>query len=193
MAITRITAQWSGFRGAPGYSNFFFGGEPSAPADAESAAQAVSDMFALFDTWLPTPVSVSILPTADVLDESTGNITSQVDITPPDVIEGGSTGTYSAASGAVINWNTSAYVNGRRVRGRTFLVPLTTSAYDSSGDLTSAVLTGIRNGAGYLTSGASLMPFVVWSRPRAGAGGTAHPVVSATVPDKGAVLRSRRD
>lgn len=193
MAITRITAVWSGFRGAPGYSNFFFGGEATTPEEAEDAAEAVSGMFTTFRPFLPSSVDITIQPTAEIIDETTGNITGQVDITPPEEVGGSSVGTYSAASGAVINWNTSAYLNGRRVRGRTFIVPLTTDSYDTNGDLTVPALNVLRNGAARLAGGASPLPFVVWSRPRAGGGGTANPVTSATVPDTPAVLRSRRD
>lgn len=193
MAITRITAVWQGFRGSPGYSNFFFGGAPSSPEDAAAAARAVRSFFFSARSQLPVGVSISIPAVADVIDEASGNITAQVDFEAPTSVEGSGSGGYSAASGAVVNWNTAAYRNGRRVRGRTFLVPLAAGAYDSNGDLSGGALTMIRGATAHLTSGASVMPFVVWSRPGRGSGGSAEPVTSATVPDLGAVLRSRRD
>lgn len=193
MAITRITAVWSGFRGAPGYSNFFFGGAPTDPVDAQSAGVAVRNFLFEARSQFPSSVSISVNATADIIDEANGNITEQVDFEQPNLVQGLATGPYSAASGAVVNWNTGAYKSGRRVRGRTFLVPLASSSYDGRGDLSSGALSDIRAGAAILTGGSSLLPFVVWSRPVNGSGGTAHPVTSATVPDLGAVLRSRRD
>lgn len=193
MAITRLTAVWSGFRGAPGYSNFYLAGSFDDPELLADASDAIRQFFIGASNYMPTDVSVSIRGNAEVLDEANGQITGVVDFTPAGTVPGSSTGTYSAASGAVVNWNTNAYRNGRRVRGRTFLVPLATNAYDSQGDLSSAALTAIRGGANYISSGVSPVPFVVWARPINGAGGTAEPIVSHTVPDLGAILRSRRD
>ena len=193
MAITRLTAAWNGFRGAPGYSNFYFAGDSADTELLEQSAETVRSFFNGFRDYLPTGINISIRGNAEVIDESNGQITSQIDFEPPSSVIGATTGSYSAASGAVVNWNTNAYRNGRRVRGRTFLVPLSTNAYDNGGDLTNAALTALRGAATFLSSGAAPLPFVVWARPINGSGGTAEPVISHTVPDLGAILRSRRD
>lgn len=193
MAITRITAVWSGFRGAPGYSNFHFAGDGTDSLGLDSAAEAVHSFFEAFRIRLPTSVSIQIQPTAEVIDEASGQILGSYDITELDPVTGGTSSMYSAATGAVVNWNTQAYRNGRRIRGRTFLVPLTSNSFDSQGDLATETLTSLRNGAEFLASGASVLPFVVWARPINGSGGTAEPVRSFNIPDLGAVLRSRRD
>lgn len=193
MAITRLTAAWTGFRGAPGYSNFYFAGKAADEGLLEDCAETIRSFFTAFRDQLPSGISIAIRGNAEVIDEASGQITSQLDFKPPATVVGATTGSYSAASGAVVNWNTNAYRNGRRVRGRTFLVPLATNAYDSQGDLAGAALTNIRAGATFLSSGAAPLPFVVWARPVGGSGGTAEPVVSHTVPDLGAILRSRRD
>lgn len=193
MAITRISAVWSGFRGAPGYSNFHFAGDGADLLALDSAAEAVRNFFENFRIRLPSSVSIQIQPTAEVIDEASGQILGSYDITELDPVTGGTSSMYSAATGAVVNWNTQAYRNGRRIRGRTFLVPLTSNSFDSQGDLASETLTSLRNGADYLASGTSVLPFVVWARPINGSGGTAEPVTSYNIPDLGAVLRSRRD
>lgn len=193
MAITRITAAWSGFRGAPGYSNFYFAGGGADELLLEQSGEAVRNFFQQFRDFLPSGLRITVRGNAEVIDEANGQITSQVDFTPPAQVLGGTSGNYSAASGAVVNWNTNSYRNGRRVRGRTFLVPLTSSAYDSGGDLIQGAIDDINNGAAYLSSGSAPLPFVVWARPVNGSGGSAEPVVSHTVPDLGAILRSRRD
>lgn len=193
MAITRITAQWSGFRGAPGYSNFFFDDDLGTAPAVEAAATAVRQFFSLIGGSLVDGTVISIQPTADVLDEASGQITSVIDFAAPGPALGNASGGYSAATGAVVNWNTNDYVNGRRVRGRTFIVPLAGAAFDAQGDLSGSVLGEIRSAAEGLVSATLDAPMCVWHRPVGGAGGSAHVVSSATVPDLGAVLRSRRD
>jgi hypothetical protein len=193
MAITRLTAQWGGFRGAPGYSNFFFDGALSTEGAVEAAAVAVRGFFQAINGELPTGSTISIVATADILDEASGQITSVIDFAAPSTVTGSGGGPYSAASGAVVNWNTQDYVNGRRVRGRTFLVPLAGAAYDSQGDLASDTLTVLRLAADNLVGATLDAPLAVWHRPVGGAGGSSHVINSASVPDLGAVLRSRRD
>lgn len=193
MAITRITALWSGFRGAPGYSNFFFGAAAETPENASDAADAVRAFFFGMAAYLPSSVDIQVQGTADILDEASGQITGQVDFDPPMSVEGSGGADYSAASGAVVNWNTSGYRNGRRIRGRTFIVPLGSIAYDGNGDLGNSVANGIRSSANTLAAGTSFMPLVVWSRPKNGAPGEIASVTGANVPDLGAILRSRRD
>lgn len=193
MTILRITAEWNGFRGAPGYSNFYFDGQTAIEEDPEAAALALKTFFDAVAGKIPGGVSVTIRPTADNVDETTGAIVGQVDFVAPSASNGTGTTSYSAASGAVVNWNTTAYRNGRRVRGRTFLVPLSTEAYDANGDLATTALNALRPAATALVDNPGPAPLMVWSRPGASGPGEAHPVTSATVPDFGAILRSRRD
>lgn len=193
MAITRITAQWSGFRGAPGYSNFFFDGPLASDGSVEATALAVRDFFDAISGTLPGTCEITVQPTADIVDEASGQITSVLDFAAPPVVLGSGSNSYSAATGAVVNWNTQDYVNGRRVRGRTFLVPLTGAAYDSQGDIAGPTLGSLRSAAEALVTATLTAPLCIWRRPVGGSGGSAHVVSSATVPDLGAVLRSRRD
>lgn len=193
MAITRITAQWGGFRGAPGYSNFFFDADLGGADAVEAAAVAVRKFFQGVREELPDSVNVTIQPTADIIDEASGQILSVVDFAAPAQVVGGGGANYSAATGAVVNWNTQDYVNGRRVRGRTFLVPLASSAFDAQGDLAGLTLTPLRAAAEALVTATVDAPLAVWHRPVGGAGGSSHVVSSSSVPDLGAVLRSRRD
>lgn len=193
MPVSRVTARWSGFRGAPGYSNFFFAGTSLLPEDAQLAAEAVRTFFSTMNTRFPNGLTIEVQPTVDVIDEASGQITSQIDIEEVLPVTGGSTQSYSASSGAVVNWLTNDYRGGRRIRGKTFLVPLSTSTYDSNGDLSNDALTDIRAAATGLASGQGPTELVVWSRPINGAGGQTASVTASNVPDMPAVLRSRRD
>lgn len=50
--MTRVTAVWSGFPGAPGYTNFFFEG-PTAPGAAFDVVGRVGAFFEAIDELLP--------------------------------------------------------------------------------------------------------------------------------------------
>lgn len=193
MAISRVTAEWTGFPGAPGYSNFYFGGDSGTTGDAQADADRVQALFEYVASYLPTGVTVTIQPEVVTLDETTGNMTGITAIESPDTVTGRGTGGFSGPSGAVVNWMTGSFVNGRLVRGRTFFVPLAGSAYESNGTLTTPALNGFRTGASIFVGEVGSRALVVWRRPRNGTPGSSHLVTSAQVPDIAAVLRSRRD
>ncbi len=193
MAITRVTAEWSGFSGAPGYSNFYFAAFGSGDAvDLEVAR--VRALFNAIPTYIPSGVSVRVLQEAAILDESSGELLGYSQATTqPSQVTGTGIGSWSAASGAVLTWNTETIARGRRLRGRTFLVPLAVAAYDTSGTLAQAFMTAATTGANALIGDGTGPTAVIWSRPRGGAGGSAGPITSSRVADRVSVLRSRRD
>lgn len=203
MNILRVTARWTGFTGAPGYSNFHFTSDAGfwdgglfgdeAELAAESAAGRVRAAFDAIDQWLPTRVNIGIEPETVILDSDTGEIVGSVPVEVDPVESGGTSRAYSAASGAVVNWRTNDYRFGRRIRGRTFIVPLAGDAYGTDGTLADNALSSLRSFATTLIADQADPQFGVWSRPRSGAGGVFATAVSASVPDMSAVLRSRRD
>lgn len=203
MDMVRITARWSGFTGSPGYSNFFFttdggfwdGGliGDGAQQAANSARSKVREAFFQITNLLPEGVAIDIDSEALIIDSDTGETLGFAEVDGPGIMDGTSSGGYSAASGAVINWLTNDYRFGRRIRGRTFLVPLAGSTYQSDGTLTSSALSDLRDFAGEITSSSGSAQFGVWSRPRGGTGGVFATAVGSRVPDMAAVLRSRRD
>lgn len=193
MAIHRVTVQWSGFAGAPGYSNFFFSGDGGGDA-AQDARLRVIAFFEEIRPVLPEDVRYTVPNEVAVIDEQTGMVDSFLNVGTP----GGATGTgtgsgpYSAASGAVVTWNTNGVRNGRRVRGRTFVVPLIGSAYQSDGTLGTTALQDLNDAAAEMVGTGFDSGFGVWSRPRNG-DGAFYEVTGHRVVDKVAVLRSRRD
>lgn len=203
MDILRVTLRWNGFAGAPGYSNFHFAADPGfwdggflgddAKAAANSAVARVAEGTLQIGPSVPASVSFSVEPEVLVIDSDTGEIQGQIQRDPVSLGGPSGSGGYSAASGAVINWNTSDYRAGRRIRGRTFMVPLSSASYDAEGTLSTAALEDMRGFADALIGDGGQPELGVWSRPRNGAGGVFATVVSASVPDKVAVLRSRRD
>ena len=88
------------------------------------------------------------------------------------------------------------------MQGRTFLVPLFGSAYDSNGSILNAYVTTIATAAEAMRTETG-PAFGVWGRPRAAdpdhvppitaRDGLWGPAVSSRVPDKTVILTSRRD
>ena len=189
--LEKHTWKWTNFRGEPGFTNFYFQAVDSDSRD--SAAAKVRTFFDSIKGVLPTNVTVTSNAEVNHYDEATGVLSDvlPIDDIPTPVVGTGGT-TYSAASGAVINWLTTGVVGNRLLRGRTFIVPITTSANDTQGDLGTAALATLRNAANAFHTGIVDKPYV-WSRPTATRAGVAHPITSSRVPDLGATLRSRRD
>jgi hypothetical protein len=196
--IARVTINWTGFIGAPGYTNLHF-----APAAGPDITQGVvDDAVAKVHTWiqawddaLPNTVTVTIDPTVEEIEDSNGELSAFWTTVPGSANVGGGTGPYSAATGAVVNWYTGGIRNGRRVRGRSFMVPLGSNALENNGSLNGTGLGTWRTATGVLIANVDDAKLCVWSRPSAPAAtdGVSYDVTSYTIPDMTAVLRSRRD
>lgn len=203
MNILRIQAVWSGFPGAPGYSAFHFSSDAGfwdggiigdeAQAAADSARGRVLAAFNSLRNRLPETVNIRIEPEAQIIDSDTGEILGAAEISAASVDPGTQGTSYAGPAGAVVNWRTNDYRFGRRIRGRTFLVPLAANAYEADGTLSSAALSAVRDFGSEMVSGGDDPNFGVWSRPRDGGGGVFASVTGYNVPDMAAVLRSRRD
>lgn len=193
MPITRVTAEWRGFPGAPGYSTFHFHDSPSGPV-VDEARQRVHDFFNELRGTLPTSVEISVREEVEEYDESTGLLVGYERGTETlPTVSGSNIADYAGPVGAVIHWNTNTVANGRRLRGRTFIVPMMRTAYESDGTIDDTQLERLNDGAAHLSGGGFESTFCVWSRPQSGGSGAVGPVVSHRVPDMAAVLRSRRD
>lgn len=197
MNITRITARWSGFPGAPGYSNFYFasglvdGGLLQEEADLFAAR--VRSAFLQIGPLLPSSVSIEVEPEAVVLDSDTGMAQEFLNLDVPAAVTGVNNADFAGPVGAVITWRTDDLRNGRRIRGRTFLVPLATVVFEEDGTLGSNWRDDLNDFADTLRGGPGEGDLGVWSRPVNGSGGVFASVTAHSVPDMAAVLRSRRD
>lgn len=159
-------------------------------------------------TWISNVVQymaggvVATVPnTGDVIDDATGALTGGW--------SAGTVGTYTATDstgfvggvGARIKWNTAGVVNGHRVTGSTFIVPIAKSKLTASGGIDTTALAGLATTANTML-GTSGVNFGVWSRPRAArtVGGVTIPaapgefvgIASATLAPALTWLRSRR-
>lgn len=190
MTMYRYRVTWSGFPGAPGVSTFYeeTGGAATLPAKLRTFFEACK-------AYLPSNVTISYPGSGDLIEESSGALSGDWSIgtTPANTV--GTLGqVYAAPVGIVVNWRTGGIVNGHRVRGRTFLVPVQQDT--ATGVPNPTAIAAIQSAAAALVTSAPTM--VVWARPvlaplpnpRAG---TKHAVTAAQVPGKYVVLRSRRD
>ena len=190
--MIHTTLNWTGFPGAPGFTNFYWNLSGSQ-VNADSAVQATSNFADAIHFALPSNTSVQASLTAEEIDPANGDLLNSYTavVTAPAWV-GAISGLYSAPSGGIINWKTAGIHRAHRVRGRSFIVPLGGTEYDSAGSLTAGAISTLQGAAtAMITAG-----LAVWARPKGPppvqAGGV-YAVTSAVVPDKACVLRSRRD
>ncbi|HEV2818865.1 MAG TPA: hypothetical protein VGW40_16780 [Allosphingosinicella sp.] len=196
--LARIKVNWTGFIGAPGYSNLYWrdpGSGDMSQSVVNSAVTAVDTWLNAFQSSIPTAVNYVIDPAVDVIDDTTGNLVNLFTASPAAARLGTGAGAYSAASGAVVNWKTTGIRNGRKIRGRTFMVPYAGTALDVTGSLDNTKLTAVRTATQNMISAFGTSALVVWCRPTGPdeSDGVAATVTGFTIPDMAAILRSRRD
>lgn len=157
-----------------------------------AAQQIAADMrifFLQLASQLPNDVSVNF--DSEVLDlDEAGNLTAVWAVVPPLVVNGINNSEFNRAAGAVINWATGVIVAGRRLSGKTYIVPMAMNTFDTVGVLTTVsrdLLLAV--GADFINDTAANRPLRIWSRTHA----TSAVAVSCAVPSKGAILRGRRD
>lgn len=185
--INRVSCAWQGWPGAPGVTQLYL----TSGID-QAAVDAIRAFWQALVTILPSGLTIQVPSSGDVLNDVNGTIVDAWSVaTTPAVVTGSGSGAYAGNAGAIIHWLTTDVVNGRRVRGRTFVVPLVGSAYDTSGSIATAVLTTLTTAANGLV--AAIDPnFAVWHRPTQFAIGSSHSISSVRVPDLAISLRSRR-
>lgn len=200
--MLRVKVRWHGFTGSPGYSNFFFrewsdAGYVPSVAEASNSAAKVHQFFDAIKGIFPPVVNIQVEGDVEVINDTNNELQTAFSVGPFANLTGGAAAAnYSAATGAVVSWQTGGVRNGRRVRGRTFLVPTSSDIFDNGGTLTSAAVSSVTAAANVLAAPAANSPDMgIYCRPTApGANdGTWHVITGARVPDLAAVLRSRRD
>lgn len=196
--LARVTINWTGFVGAPGFTNMYFSPAAGSVVDqavVNAAVAKVDNWLSQFKSSLPSAVTVGVDPSIEVIESTNGVLQAFMTGTPAAASAGTDTGTFSAATGVVTSWYTGGIRNGRRVRGRSFIVPMGPTAYQTDGTIATAKLTGWRGAANTLIANVDAARLAVWGRPT-GPGatdGVAYDVISANMNDKVAILTSRRD
>lgn len=196
-SIQRLRVGWSGFPGGPGVSTFYFNSASAAQGSVQTMLVAVSGL-------IPLDVTMRQESTGDIIDDATGDLTGAWVGADQAAVNGLGGGSYAAPVGFAATWTTGTFLDGKRLRGRTFFVPGSSAVYQADGSIDNGQLATLR---GIFTAFvlAEDLNMVVWHRPRFGprpVGGGARPITRAggsgvvtasTVKDRAVVLRSRRD
>lgn len=191
--LVRLTAIWTGFAGAPGYTNWYGISDGDAAAAANALGGRMRTFFDAVKAYIPNTANIKVQRLYQVINDVNGNIISEGNLTTdPLTVAGTAAGTYAAPAGMCINWETGAFnANGRRIRGRTYLVPMG-AFMEGDGTVSSTALSTITTAATAALGGTGGLG--VFTRPPAGGGsGTFNLAIAANVKDKVAVMTSRRD
>ena len=186
--IQRLRCEWSGdgVEGG-GLTTFYSTGFAVGALPAAAAA-----FFNGWRTHIPGGTTIRVPDGGDVLDERTGELVGTWGASTGTQITGaGGTANFAAGVGARCIWETDVIRGGHRVRGATFCIPLTTSAYEANGTLTVVAIQNIETAAqAFLTEIGG--EGRIWSRPKPTLEGAAVPMQRARVPDRVSWLRSRK-
>lgn len=197
VAIQRLRSVWTGWSGAPGVSTFY----------ATDASLMLNDLLAFWNAIkprLPVGVTVQTENFGDTIDDESGTLLGGWTGGTTAAAVGTGSGTYSQPTGAHISWVSDGIPYGYRVKGRTFIVPMASVSFQSDGTINDT------DKASMVTASTALITaqtgnFKIWNRPRAARAadgsrpavtardGSSWDVISATVPDRCSVLRSRRN
>jgi len=182
--LRRVRVTWTGLTGLPGISTFYTLGTDDVTTNLATFFSSISNRFSASLTW-------SCPSTGDTIEDSTGALNGAwVGGTAFSQTGSGGTSAYAAGTGAMIFWGTGTIVGRRRLKGRTFLAPINSAEYSSSGTISAAALTTLSAASATLVGTGKLR---VWHRPpKGGSTGSNGLVTGATVPSFVTSLKSRR-
>lgn len=209
-SIGRVKIVWNGFQGGPGLTVLHFGTADLSTfgqAEAQDAVTKCDAFIQAIKSYIPYQSTLQTMPDVEALEVGTGSLQSIYSTTPAAAtLSTGSLGTkFTAASGAVVTWKTNTIKNRRRMRGRTFLVPMSINIVEQNGTLDPTFITALNTAANNLRVSGPTTRLYVYARPKKDftipgtdvsytfSGGKAGEVIGHSIPDKAAVLRSRRD
>lgn len=195
MTILRVTTQLTGFSGAPGFWRHYFKDVSGlvTPPLPQLAVDRVRDAVVAGGILFSSTVTYNVSGLVDEIDEATGQITGQSSVTGRTQIGAGAGSVGPIVMGLVAQYNTNDFVNGRRIRGRSFLNPIRAAYTVSPAPLAPELALAQAFAAKMDDPGATTLRFGVYTRPKGAAPGAWHDVVNTNVPAKWTVLRSRRD
>lgn len=182
-------AIWTVTGGGTGYSVFHCDNAGDV-SDAQQFVDAVGDFFTGLQSAMPNDVLINGDAELVNLGED-GTLAAVFPVTPFPAVTGSGAFNYSRAAGGRIDWSTGAIVGGRRLTGRTYIVPMIAAAFSDNGLLTPAALDQMQTAGDALIAAsiAAGIPLKIWSKKNA----TSVVVSTCSVPPAGAILRSRRD
>jgi hypothetical protein len=189
----RIPVSWTTGPGGSGVSIFYCG-------DTDDLTPGLGAFFNSIRAFCPTAVTFSIPASGDKINDTDGTLAGAWSGGTAATYTGLAASAFAAGTGMYVRWLTGSVVDGHKLQGRTFIVPIVTSSFFTDGELQGGTVSGVQTAATTLAATAKM---ILWHRPRkayTSPDGTTHPdrigtgrlVIAATVPNKVTSLRSRR-
>lgn len=187
-----VRVDWTGGPGGPGTSTFYL-------TPGTHNLTPLKDFYGLLAGIIPNSWTIQVQNSGATIDAATGNLVGSWAAAAVAQIPGSNTGDYASGVGAVVRWDTGVVMDGRTIRGHTYLVPIYAAAFDVNGSLDDSQKALIQNTT-TTTVTALTGQLNVWHRPRKASehfgsarAGAAVPITGGTVIDRPAILRSRRN
>lgn len=184
VVMYRVKTEFTGLPGMPGLNQLYFS---AATGTASAASDAAGDFWGAVDAQMSSLLQWNVLTDVEAVDSATGQIVGVSQGTNRSGVGDLSGDFLPTATQGLVRLRTGVYVNGREVRGKIFIPGLTEGAA-TAGQMGSAVEATLQTAVNSLMSVANT-ELLVFSRANL----RAEPVVSASVWNQFAVLRSRRD
>jgi hypothetical protein len=209
-SLMRVRTVFDYGQGGPGLMTHYFqrGGAEPTNTDAQNAANRVRDMLLTAPNLFPTNFQWTVQGNVDVLDDSNGEVSTTLVADPTTGAGTNTSGLGPLAIGLLLKNSTDTFIQGRRLVGRTYLVPIARNLIDGSLPSSATRAAVVTLGDALRANGTTFVAPFVWSRPRpatavgphrpAGAArafraGSSAAMVSSSCPAEWVVLRSRRD
>lgn len=161
-------------------------------AECTTVAAAMRAFYAALTLLTPSNVTYTWQQPAQVYSDA-GVLTNEVTIPSlPAPQSATGTNSYAGGTGAVVFWNTGAINGGHKIRGRTYLVPLSSNTFGSGGTITTSAQNTINAAAAALIATVPNLAVNSRSLDQPDRGNQTVSVVSASLPNRSAVLRTRR-
>lgn len=189
MPLQEYVARWAGGRIGVGASVFHFQ-SIAGPTAATTIATSTRTLFNTLVAAFPNDVSISFDSEVRELQDD-GTLMAVYPVAVPSTVTGTSTASWTNGTGLMVRHSTGAIINGRRLLGRTFFVPVSGASFDTNGEVLASTVTAFNNAfATFNTAVAGPgANFSVWSRANA----AVAPVVNSSTQVRPSTLRTRND
>lgn len=183
-SVFKAQFAWTNFPGGPGVNTIYLN---EAPSDLE----AFKTFYESIAAGIPSNVTISYPGSGVELDATDGTLVGAWSVTTEadTICTGG--GEYAGGVGYCIRWETGAFIAGRRLYGRTFLVPMVGSAFDEAGAPKPDFVGTVESACSLLVDNCA-GTLAVWARKKGARDGSVHTVLSGHVAALPAFLKSRR-
>lgn len=134
--------RWSGGRIGSGATVLNFKSVASNAA-AQTIANSTRTLFDSIKAYLPDEVSLTF--DSEVLEKTEQDVmTASYPVSSPATVQGTSATSWQNGAGLMVRHNTGVILGGRRIYGRTFIVPAASGSFGLTGDVLPAAATAIQ-------------------------------------------------